>query len=150
MRTGRPPTPTALKLLAGNPGKRPLNEDEPEIPTEAPNMPEYLDAVAQEEWKRIVPVLLRMRVLTEADQIQLSLLCQTYSTMIQAQQKLSAEGLVSRSEGGFVQTSPYFSIIVKCLAAISKISSEFGLSPSARVRLHAAPKPEKDNSWADV
>jgi hypothetical protein len=32
MRTGRPPKPTALKLMTGNPGRRPLPKDEPAPP----------------------------------------------------------------------------------------------------------------------
>ena len=40
---GPPPKPTKLKLLAGNPGKRPLNENEPEPEAVAPSVPAHLD-----------------------------------------------------------------------------------------------------------
>ena len=37
-------TPTKLKLLKGNPGKRgPLNKDEPEPEVRLPNPPSHLD-----------------------------------------------------------------------------------------------------------
>jgi P27 family predicted phage terminase small subunit len=147
---GRPPTPSALKLLAGNPGKRPINQDEPKLELSEPNCPEYLDEVAQREWKRIVPILMRMRVLSEADEIQLANLCQTYATMIDAQTKLKQAGMLYKSKGGFVQANPLFGVVMKCLHMISKLSSEFGLSPSARVRLHSTPEPRSANKWSDV
>lgn len=149
---GRPPVPSALKLLAGNPGKRPISQDEPTLPLAEPRCPDHLDEVAQNEWKRIVPLLMRMRVLTEADEIQLANLCQTYSTMIKAQGELQRLGMLHKTKSGFVQANPLFGVVMKCLSAISKISSEFGLSPAARVRLHAPPEASTGpgNKWADV
>lgn len=36
---GRPPKPTAIKELEGNPGKRPLNKNEPKPKQTAPKCP---------------------------------------------------------------------------------------------------------------
>ena len=36
---GRRPKPTRLKLLTGNPGKRPLNDDEPQPQAAIPECP---------------------------------------------------------------------------------------------------------------
>ena len=44
---GRPPKPTALKVVAGNPGKRALNHQEPD--------PDYLDDLTAPEWLGKVP-----------------------------------------------------------------------------------------------
>jgi hypothetical protein len=41
---GRKPTPTTLKLMAGNPGKRPLNRHEPKPVTSIPHLPSAFDA----------------------------------------------------------------------------------------------------------
>lgn len=147
---GRPPTPTSLKILNGNPGKRPLNKDEPRLKVAKPRCPEHLDEVAQREWKRIVRILMQMRVLTEADQVMLGIWCQTYSTMIDAQEKLKQAGTLYKTKGGFVQASPLFAIVIKCAHVLSKISSEFGLTPSARVRLHSVPEAKSVNKWSEV
>ena len=40
---GRPPVPTNIKILMGNPGHRPLNNQEPQLPIEAPECPDWLD-----------------------------------------------------------------------------------------------------------
>jgi P27 family predicted phage terminase small subunit len=148
---GRPPIPTALKILAGNPGKRPVNDREPKLEIRAPECPEHLDDVARREWDRVAAILLRMRVLTEADEIALANLCMTYSTLIDAQTKLKASGLLCKTQSGYVQANPLLSVVNKCINIINKIQSEFGLTPAARVRLHAEASEEKPaNKWADI
>jgi phage terminase small subunit len=81
---GPAPKPTALVLLEGNPGKRPINHAEPKPRLKTPCCPEHLDAEAKTEWKRLVRILRHMKLLTEADYISLANLCQAYSTMVKA------------------------------------------------------------------
>ena len=59
MPRGRKPIPTALKRLAGNPGKRPLTAREPKTERKAPKCPRTLDAEARKEWRRVVKLLLK-------------------------------------------------------------------------------------------
>ena len=40
---GRKPKPTAMKELEGNPGKRPLNPNEPRPERKAPRCPAWLE-----------------------------------------------------------------------------------------------------------
>jgi hypothetical protein len=65
---GRPPKPTALKILQGNPGQRRLNDAEPKPPLGA-DPPVWLrdDPVLLAEWKRHAARLLRLGLLTEID-----------------------------------------------------------------------------------
>ena len=44
---GRKPTPTHLKIVKGNPGKRPLNKNEPTFDADLPAPPLYLSTEAQ-------------------------------------------------------------------------------------------------------
>lgn len=137
------PKPTALKIVEGNPGKRPLNKREPKPRAVAPRCPAHLDDVAQKEWKRLVPVLLRMGVLTEADQIALANLCQTYSTLINAQTQLAKSGILYKTQSGYIQQSPLLSIVNTCVETINKLSREFGLTPSSRSRLQMTAEEKK-------
>src|SRR5689334_3828108 len=50
---GPAPKPTAIKKIQGNPGKRPLNENEPQLEPGIPECPDYLDEIARKEWARI-------------------------------------------------------------------------------------------------
>ena len=43
---GRKPTPTAIKELEGNPGKRALNDKEPKPVKKAPACPKWLEPEA--------------------------------------------------------------------------------------------------------
>jgi len=51
--TGPKPKPTAIKILEGNPGKRPLNLNEPKPLQIAPECPDWLLAEAKKEWNRL-------------------------------------------------------------------------------------------------
>ena len=46
---GRKPKPTALKVLEGNPGHRPLNKKEPMPKGKLPRCPEWLEDDAKKE-----------------------------------------------------------------------------------------------------
>ena len=54
---GRKPKPTALKVLEGNPGKRPLNDHEPIPPKGELKCPSWLLPEAKKEWKRLASSL---------------------------------------------------------------------------------------------
>ena len=65
---GRKPKPTALKVLEGNPGRRPLNKNEPKPKGKKKlQCPSYFNAEAKKEWRRLSKVLIEMGVLTEFD-----------------------------------------------------------------------------------
>lgn len=132
---GPAPKPTALVLLEGNPGKRPINKREPQPRQKAPQCPAYLDENAKAEWRRLVPILRRMKILTEADYIALASLCQQYSTLMKAQAKLSEVGLLFKTPSGYVQQSPLLAIVSSCTEAITRLCREFGLTPASRSRL---------------
>jgi len=53
MAAGRKRKPTVLKVLEGNPGKRPLNKNGPKPKPVAPKTPKHLNSVAKKEWKRV-------------------------------------------------------------------------------------------------
>jgi P27 family predicted phage terminase small subunit len=138
--------PTAVKELEGNPGKRPLNEGEPVPPAGDPHCPDHLDDIARQEWNRIVPLLRAMRVLTQADYMTLAMLCQSYSTMAQAQKQMSETGLLYTTPSGYTQQSPLLSIVHTNAGIVAKLCREFGLTPASRSGIQTAvePKQERD------
>jgi phage terminase small subunit len=62
-------------MLTGNPGKRPLNEDEPRPEAAIPGCPEELGPVARTEWNRLVGELSALRLLTHLDRAALAAYC---------------------------------------------------------------------------
>lgn len=106
-----------------------------------------MDERAKQEWRRLVPILKRMRVLTEADALMLANLCQAVSTMVQAQKILNEKGFLYKAPSGYVMQSPLLSVVNQSIQTITTIAREFGLTPAARTRLVVNPISEEDK-WA--
>ncbi len=131
-RRGPAPKPTHLKVLAGNPGKRPINEDEPKPKPIAPKCPSWLDKEAKKEWKRVAPELERLGLLTQVDGAALAAYCQAYSRWKQAEEVLSKHGLVFKTPNGYIQQLPQVAIAQKYARIMREFCHEFGLTPSSR------------------
>lgn len=133
---GPAPKPTLIRKAEGNPGRRPFNDREPQPDVVRPRMPKHLDKLAQREWRRLVPMLERMRVLTEADGIALANLCFDCSILQQAQEALAKTGLLSKSgRSGLIHQSPLLNIIASTTDRVTRSLREFGLTPSSRSRI---------------
>ena len=115
-----------------------------------PKCPAHLDDEARREWRRLVPILERMRVLTEADGIALANLCQQYATLIKAQRLLQKSGLLFKTKSGYIQQSPLVGIISAAVDQVNKLCREFGLTPAARTRIQVIQEePKQENGVLD-
>lgn len=141
---GRKPKPTALRILEGNPGKRPINDAEPVPPppdAEHFTIPPAALAdhpVAQEEWTRLAPLLLKARQITEADRTALIALCLEWARYLDATRAVKRLGLVVKAPSGYPIMNPYLPIATKALSACNKLWPELGLTPSSRSRVRMA------------
>lgn len=122
------PTPTAMKKLAGNPGKRPMNDAEPMPAGGAPACPEWLTGDALKEWKRIVPELDRLGVLTAVDGAVLEAHCLTYGEIV---------ATVKAGEP----------LKAALLGQMRAYAAELGLTPAARAKL-VIPKAQDNDETA--
>jgi P27 family predicted phage terminase small subunit len=138
---GRRPTPTAIKALNGNRGKRALNRNEPKF-TGTPDCPPHLNKVAKDEWERISVELSAAGVLTNVDRAALAAYCAAYSRWVEAEKAIKKDGAVTVSPKGYQMQSPWVGIANTSLAMMHKYLVEFGATPSSRSRIHVA----NDNS----
>lgn len=132
---GRKPKPTALKMLEGNPGGRPLNEAEPKPQKKAPRCPPWLEDEAKREWKRMAKVLEQMGLLTEMDMAAFAGYCQAYARWKEAEEFLTQHGSMVRTPNGYLQQVPQVSIAQTNMKIMLKFCEQFGLTPSARSRI---------------
>lgn len=144
---GRKPKPVELKILEGNPGKRPLNLDAP-VPTQGiPACPSFLSAEAKKEWRRVSKELLAVGLLTVVDRAALAGYCQAYARWKQAEEAIREFGLTyeytNKNGSTNVVARPEVAIARECLMLIKAFCAEFGLTPSSRSRL-TVPKNERD------
>jgi P27 family predicted phage terminase small subunit len=143
---GRKPKPTALKVLEGNPGKRPLNDKEPQPEKKAPRCPSWLEPEAKKEWKRMAKTLEAIGVLTQVDKAAFAGYCQAYARWKEAEEFLSKHGTIFKTPSGYIQQVPQVSIAQTYLKVMKDFCSEFGLTPASRtrIRVNTAETPTDD------
>ena len=134
---GRKPTPTAIKELEGNPGKRKLNKKEPRPARKAPACPKWLETEAKKEWRRLAKKMEALGVLTEIDMAAFAGYCQAYARWKGAEERITDRGLVIRTPSGYPQQVPYISIAQQYLRLMNQFAEQFGLTPAARSRIIA-------------
>jgi P27 family predicted phage terminase small subunit len=145
---GRKPTPTALKLVRGNPGKRPLNDAEPTPPaTPGLECPVWLSAPAREHWPAIAEQLRAAGLLSDIDHAALGLYCEAFARWKDANEKVVKLGAVVKSAHGYPIPSPYLQVANQAHAQLTRLLSEFGMTPSSRSRV-AAKKPDPAEQYA--
>lgn len=147
---GFAPEPTCIRILKGNPGKRPLNMREPKPKPVRPICPAWLDAEAKREWRRIVPELDALGMLGKIDRAALSGYCECWAQWQQAVRILQTKGLTIITLSGYMQQRPEVSIAQKSLGLLKGFCQEFGLTPSARSRIQTPERDDGEESPFDV
>ena len=132
---GRKPKPTELKKLAGNPGRRPLNENEAKIREGKPRCPSHLNDHAKRVWRRVAPLLYEAGLLTLIDQDLLAAFCIEAGRCIEAEWVLKETHPVIRNSNNNLVINPWIRIGDRARDAYTRIGAEFGMSPSERSRL---------------
>ena len=136
---GRKPTPTHVKLVTGNPGKRKLNEKEPKSKRRIPSPPDHLSRGALVAWGMYSEQLDRMGVLTEADTGKLMLLCETHAevvTLLKDMEKRGKWQRVKTKSGGYMERQrPMVAQFNEARRQLRALQADFGLDPTTRPRL---------------
>ena len=122
MKRGRKPTPSALKALKGNPGHRPLPENEPVASGELGAPPEHWQAPGRALWYELRGMI-PDGVATASDRGAFELLVALF-----VQLRASPEAL-----------SPAMAAQIRCALGV------FGLTPSDRARLSVPPPLREDD-----
>lgn len=149
---GRKPIPTAMKLLHGNPGRRPLpaNEPAPAPVVEDIPPPDWLDDEAKAEWLRVAPMLARNGLLTEMDVDALTAYCSAWVRWKKANAEIRRFGMIVKSPNGYPIQSPYLPIANKALLQMRSLMADFGMTPSARTRVQGGDaRPTADDPFAE-
>ncbi len=138
---GRTPTPTNLKLLTGNPGKRPINMSTFSPEACVPRCPPMLGGEAKKEWTRITRELNRYHMIAEVDRGLLAMLCTSWARFVEAEKMIEkaaatgGQGLFVKTPNGFPVQSPWVAVSNKSIETYKSLCAEFGLSPAARTRV---------------
>ena len=148
----RRPKPTAVRLLEGNAGHRPINSEEPKPPTGAPEMPKGMGVAAKRHWRRYVHALMQIGVLTKVDGQALEQVCISAALAEKYRNKVLAEPWVLQpvfsKDGAIVgheeKENPLLNAYLKCSKMMKAFQIEFGLTPASRTRLKVEKKKDDD------
>jgi P27 family predicted phage terminase small subunit len=155
---GRRPKPSYLKLVTGNPGKRPINKNEPKPSREKlPSAPAELYEDAKIEWRRIARELHRLGLLTTLDRAALAAYCQAWGRWIAAERALAemakrdmlTHGLLIKTTNGNAIQNPLVGTANRAMMAMMRCALEFGMTPSARSRLSSPQGADMTNPFAE-
>lgn len=152
MKTRRP-QPTVLKVLRGNPGKRQLNQAEPQherLDGECPSLVADADELAREEWERVAPGLISAGQVTTVDQSTLIGYCVKYAQWVRLEQEARKHPFIVRSPSGYPMPNPAIGLANKVFNLMLKAAAELGITPSSRSRVTAVPPTATVSKWAGL
>lgn len=135
MKRGPKPIPTALKILNGNPGKRPINAGEPQPELAIPKPPDHLDELALAEWERLTPELHRLGLVSRIDRGALACYCNAWSRWVRAEEHIREHGEIVQAPSGAPIQNPWLSIANRAFDQLKTLAADFGMSPASRVGL---------------
>ena len=144
---GRKPKPTQIKRISGNPGKRPLLQDEATPERALPRPPAILQGLARKEWWRMAPLLYDAGLLTKIDVTALATYCQCYARWCDAEEEIRRTGTVIKSTKGQPMVSPFLKVANIALQQLMRMLVEFGMSPSSRSRVTVAKIPDPEDEF---
>jgi len=129
---GRPPVPTALKLLRDNPGKRPINDAEPLPPPIDATPPAGLEGLAAEKWHEMVSLLSGMGVLTQADRHAVQRYCLMWEQWYNLEKHCREHGSTQLTSTGYSQVTAEATLVKSLRKELLEIERQFGMTPAAR------------------
>lgn len=143
---GRKPTPTVLKFARGNPGRRPLNADEPlpgALDTTCPD--ELIDEVARAEWVRTIVPAIETGQITAADRSFAIAHCELWATWrSQLEDALRHPHVVAAGKNKYPTPNPARMMANKTLQLLIKVDAEIGFTPTSRSRVKAVQTTRRD------
>lgn len=147
----RPRKPTALKKLAGNPGRRPLPKTEPKPRVDAPAMPPGLSKAAQEHWKHIIGECVRLKLITTLDHGLLGRYIKEWDACRELDEQCKERGrwitevAVDRKGNAYetgIKRAPWDTSLVQHATILRGLISDLGFSPSARAKVSTVSEEE--------
>lgn len=142
---GPRPKPVALKLLAGNPGKRPARRSgRGRTRRGIPPRPPELTGEAAAEWDRLAPELDAAGALAVTDRGILAAYCCAVADLLAARAAIVERGRwlevpVQTSKGERLGVRliehPAVKLLDKASARVQRLAAELGITPASRARL---------------
>jgi P27 family predicted phage terminase small subunit len=133
--------PTEIKRQRGTLRDDRLNKNEPILPSEIPPIPSWLSEEGQRSFAELSTLLHDMSVLTLADEMSLTILCDSYADYKNAKEVINELGasqeVISREGHTKSIQRPEVMIANQAFVRVFALLKEFGLTPSSRAKVNA-------------
>ena len=133
--------PQAIRKLESR-DKKHKNRHEPKFRIKRLRPPSWLPKYALEEWKRVVPALEHIGMLTEVDETAMVNYVVAYDRFRLAQKIIEVEGFTCETKFGGLKKRPELNVIAEAQATMKRFADAFGLTPASRSKLHIFPAKE--------
>ncbi len=135
---GRPPVPTALRLIRGDPSHRPT-KGAPKVELVAPSLPapEFLSAAGRKKWDRMVPILSDAGLLSTIDVDLLA----NYVEFIAETERYKSLAVSAENDGDISLALKYRRAQRQSFDSALKAGREIGIGAVSRTRLASSAKP---------
>jgi P27 family predicted phage terminase small subunit len=148
---GRKPKPSARKKAAGNPGKRAINDDEPDFGLVTNiEAPEWITGAARDMWSRVAPPLCQQKVLQVTDLHNVEAFCMAYGNWRLAAADVKANGVVVSGATGGPIKNPALTALAEAAKQMVTFGSLLGLDPSSRQRLVGGGNKKANNPFGKL
>ncbi|EKM0887305.1 phage terminase small subunit P27 family [Salmonella enterica] len=154
--SGPPKTPTHLRLVRGNPSKRPINKNEPQPPKGVPPVPKHFDKQGKYWFKRMAEELDAIGVISQLDARALELLVEAYTEYRHHCETLDREGYTyavysdddadegKKREIRMIKPHPAAMMKADAWKRLRAMLAEFGMTTSSRSKV-SKDKPDDDD-----
>lgn len=115
-------------------GRKPKNIVAGGGPSRAPYVPRHLAEDAAAEWRRVIPMLVERRILTDADLGCLENYCVQIGIAREAERIIAREGMIIVTRLGEPKRHPATTILAQAVVLARQLASELGLTPVSRSR----------------
>src|ERR1700694_4049549 len=147
-------TPTKIRILNGNPSRRPLPTNEPQFTPGIPDRPKSISADARKQWDGLIGEMANSGVLRRVDGGALAMLCEDLAMLATLRQGLAAQAreITKKAKekkqpisGNALTALSRTTEGRRTLTTIRELSAqiiiqrrEFGLTPSSSTRVQAS------------
>lgn len=106
-----------------------------------PRAPAWLPADAKDEWKRVLPSLIKRRILTDTDMATVEAYCLAVGTIRRCQTTIATEGDTVDTNAG-TKRHPAFQTLGQMMTEMRRLAAELGLTPASRSKAGKPPAGE--------
>ena len=139
-----------LKVLEGNPGKRPLRNNLRIKLYERRQAPRWLPKYGKQFWRIYSPLLKSYGLLTELDSVAFEMLCVNYAVFRETAEIFQKEGLLTIDERKLTRKHPAITIYLNFSKLFLNLLRDFGMTPSSRNGLDITSLEDENDPMDDL